>query len=77
MKFSNFLFPESKDPPGDFDVIEESLREAELSEELVLSSADSTDTRFAERFLGGIVNRDETVAEGVVDDGAAYKGQRE
>ena len=34
MKFSNFLFPESKTPGGDFDVIEESLREAELSEEL-------------------------------------------
>ena len=34
MKFSNFLFPESKTPDGDFDVIEESLREAELSEEL-------------------------------------------
>lgn len=34
MKFSNFLFPESKTPDGDFDVIEESLREAELSEQL-------------------------------------------
>ena len=34
MKFSNFLFPESKTPEGDYDVIEESLREAELSEEL-------------------------------------------
>ena len=34
MKFSNFLFPESKTPAGDFDVIEESLREAELTEEL-------------------------------------------
>lgn len=34
MKFSNFLFPESQTPDGDFDVIEESLREAELSEEL-------------------------------------------
>ena len=34
MKFSNFLFPESKNPDGDFDVIEESLAEAVLSEEL-------------------------------------------
>ncbi len=34
MKFSNFLFPESKIPDSDFAVIEESLREAELSEEL-------------------------------------------
>ena len=34
MKFSNFLFPESKTPDGDFGVIEESLREAELTEEL-------------------------------------------
>ena len=34
MKFSNFLFPESKTPDGDFSVIEESLREAELTEEL-------------------------------------------
>jgi len=34
MKFSNFLFPESQSPEGDYDVIEESLREAELSEEL-------------------------------------------
>ena len=34
MKFSNFLFPESQSPDGDYDVIEESLREAELSEEL-------------------------------------------
>ena len=34
MKFSNFLFPESKTPDGDFAVIDESLREAELSEEL-------------------------------------------
>ena len=34
MKFSNFLFPESKTPDGDYDVIEESLREAEFSEEL-------------------------------------------
>ena len=34
MKFSNFLFPESKTPEGDYDVIEESLREAELSEKL-------------------------------------------
>jgi len=34
MKFSNFLFPESKTPEGDYDVIEESLHEAELSEKL-------------------------------------------
>ena len=34
MKFSNFLFPESKTPAGDYDVIEEALREAELSEKL-------------------------------------------
>jgi alkanesulfonate monooxygenase SsuD/methylene tetrahydromethanopterin reductase-like flavin-dependent oxidoreductase (luciferase family) len=34
LKFSNFLFPESKTPDGDFDVIDESLREAELSEKL-------------------------------------------
>ena len=34
MKFSNFLFPESKIPTGDFDVIDESLREAELTESL-------------------------------------------
>ena len=34
MKFSNFLFPESQTPDGDFGVIEESLREAELSEGL-------------------------------------------
>ena len=34
MKFSNFLFPESKTPAGDYGVIEESLREAELSEKL-------------------------------------------
>jgi len=34
MKFSNFLFPESQSPDGDYDVIEESLREAELSEKL-------------------------------------------
>mgnify|MGYP001234381501 FL=1 len=34
MKFSNFLFPESKTPNGDYNVIEESLREAELSEDL-------------------------------------------
>ena len=34
MKFSNFLFPESKTPEGDFDVIQESLKEAELTEEL-------------------------------------------
>ena len=34
MKFSNFLFPESKTPDGDFDVIEESLAEATLTEDL-------------------------------------------
>ena len=34
MRFSNFLFPESKTPDGDFEVIEESLKEAELTEAL-------------------------------------------
>jgi len=34
VKFSNLLFPESKNPDGDFEVIEESLAEAVLSEEL-------------------------------------------
>ncbi len=34
MKFSNFLFPESQTPAGDFDVINEALKEAELSDEL-------------------------------------------
>ena len=34
MKFSNFLFPESKTPADDFGVIEESLDEAVLTEEL-------------------------------------------
>jgi len=34
VKFSNFLFPESKDPDGDFDVIGEALEEAVLTEEL-------------------------------------------
>ena len=34
MKFSNFLFPESQSPAGDFSIIDESLREAELSDRL-------------------------------------------
>ena len=34
MKFSNFLFPESKTPADDFRVIEESLDEAVLTDEL-------------------------------------------
>ncbi len=34
MKFSNFLFPESRDPAGDGAVIAETLREAELSDRL-------------------------------------------
>lgn len=34
MKFSNFLFPESRDPARDSDVIDESLREAQLSDRL-------------------------------------------
>ena len=34
MKFSNFLFPESKTPADDFSVIEESLDEAVLTDEL-------------------------------------------
>ncbi len=34
MKFSNFLFPESKSPDDDFSVIEESLDEAVLTDEL-------------------------------------------
>ena len=34
MKFSNFLFPESRSPAGDFSVIDESLREAQLSDQL-------------------------------------------
>jgi len=34
MKFSNFLFPESSTPAGDFTVIGDSLREAELCDEL-------------------------------------------
>ena len=34
MKFSNFLFPESKSPDDDFSVIEESLEEAVLTDEL-------------------------------------------
>ena len=40
MKFSNFLFPESKTPEGDYDVIEESLREAELC---LLYTSDAAD----------------------------------
>ncbi|MCH7626067.1 MAG: LLM class flavin-dependent oxidoreductase [Chloroflexi bacterium] len=34
MKFSNFLFPESKTPETDFQVVTDALKEAELSEEL-------------------------------------------
>ena len=34
MKFSNFLFPESKTPGQDYDVITESLREAQLCDRL-------------------------------------------
>ena len=34
MKFSNFLFPESRDPANDGQVIDETLREARLSDEL-------------------------------------------
>jgi alkanesulfonate monooxygenase SsuD/methylene tetrahydromethanopterin reductase-like flavin-dependent oxidoreductase (luciferase family) len=34
MKFSNFLFPESRTPAGDYRVITEALQEAELSDQL-------------------------------------------
>ncbi|MBM3942151.1 MAG: LLM class flavin-dependent oxidoreductase [SAR202 cluster bacterium] len=34
MKFSNFLFPESRSPKEDFTVISDALREAELSDQL-------------------------------------------
>ncbi len=34
MKFSNFLFPESRDPAQDARIIDETLREARLSDEL-------------------------------------------
>src|SRR5690348_5830617 len=34
MRFSNFLFPESRDPAQDERVIDEALREARLSDEL-------------------------------------------
>ncbi len=34
MKFSNFLFPESRDPAHDGQVIDETLREAQLTDEL-------------------------------------------
>ena len=34
MKFSNFLFPESRDPTQDERVIDETLREAQLTDEL-------------------------------------------
>lgn len=34
MKFSNFLFPASTSPTHDFDVIQDALQEAELSDEL-------------------------------------------
>ena len=49
MKFSNFLFPESKTPEGDYDVIEESLREAELSEKL-----DSHDSLYEKERIGSV-----------------------
>jgi hypothetical protein len=34
MKFSNFLFPESRPPEQDFLIIDDALREAELSDQL-------------------------------------------
>ena len=34
MKFSDFLFPESQNADGDFAVIDQSLKEAELCEQL-------------------------------------------
>lgn len=34
MKFSNFLFPASASPAHDFDVIQDALQEAELSDAL-------------------------------------------
>jgi alkanesulfonate monooxygenase SsuD/methylene tetrahydromethanopterin reductase-like flavin-dependent oxidoreductase (luciferase family) len=34
LKFSNFLFPESRDPAGDGKVIDETLNEACLSDDL-------------------------------------------
>ena len=34
MRFSNFLFPESRDPSHDGRVIDETLREARLTDEL-------------------------------------------
>lgn len=34
MKFSNFLFPESRTPDNDFTIIDDSLREAELCDKL-------------------------------------------
>src|SRR6516162_5655472 len=34
VKFSNFLFPESRDPADDTRVIDETLREAQLTDEL-------------------------------------------
>lgn len=34
MKFSNFLFPESRTPDNDFTIIDDSLREAELCDQL-------------------------------------------
>ncbi len=33
MKFSNFLFPESKTPDTDFEVVNDALKEAELSQQ--------------------------------------------
>ena len=34
MKFSNFLFPQSSDPQDDSRIIDETLHEARLSDEL-------------------------------------------
>jgi alkanesulfonate monooxygenase SsuD/methylene tetrahydromethanopterin reductase-like flavin-dependent oxidoreductase (luciferase family) len=34
MKFSNFLFPESRTPDNDFAIINDALREAELCDQL-------------------------------------------
>jgi len=40
-------------------------------------AADAGDAGPGERFGGGVVNRDETVTESVVDNGAPRKGRRE
>ena len=39
MKFGNFLFPDSRDPERDGVVIDETLREAVLSDELGIDAA--------------------------------------